>query len=81
MGTAELRYYKLMGRGQRDYLTLGKVICKMTTESKVHKLFLTAEARAVATGDPGGGGGGGTPTNCHTGVCRSIGSILKGQFP
>ena len=29
----------------------------------------------------GGGGGGGTPTNCHTGVCRSIGSILKGQFP
>ena len=30
---------------------------------------------------PGRGGGGGTPTNCHTGVCRSIGSILNGQFP
>ena len=25
--------------------------------------------------------GGGTPTICHTGVCRSIGSILRGQFP
>ena len=27
------------------------------------------------------GQAGGTPTNCHTGVCRSIGSILRGQFP
>ena len=26
-------------------------------------------------------GGGDTPTNCHSGVCRSIGSILKGHFP
>ena len=25
--------------------------------------------------------GGGTPTNCHTGVCRSKGSILRGKFP
>ena len=32
-------------------------------------------------GGGGGGGGGGTPTNCHMGVCRSIGSILRGQFP
>ena len=32
-------------------------------------------------GGVGGGGGGGTLTNSHTGVCRSIGSILKGQFP
>ena len=29
----------------------------------------------------GYGGGGGTPTNCHTGMCHSIGSILKGQYP
>ena len=35
----------------------------------------------ISRGGGGGGGGGGTPTNCHTGVCRSIGSILKGQFP
>ena len=29
----------------------------------------------------GGGGGGALPPIAHMGVCRSIGSILRGQFP
>ena len=45
MGTAELRYYKLMERGQRDYLTLGVVeVRKNDSTFKLFDEFIEAHA-------------------------------------
>ena len=57
--------------------------CRLNVRKFSFKLRVTDQwnnlPEHVVTATPGGGGG--TPTNCHTGVCRSIGSILRGQFP